>query len=329
MQTRTQSAASLSLLLALGMFVWVILVYTFLHEVGHALAAWLAGGQVYTFNINFFNLGAQVSASHSAQIFSSLAGMALPVLVWFGFILNAPRRGSPALEALKIVASAGVIGSMLAWVIIPLVYASGGAPVNDDVTRFLSLSGINPHLAAGVFGGLTAGMYALARRKIQEGNALREMLLGEAGWLGWQQNRNLYTRMLAVAAGVLFVTVLINLAGGGSRGGVQSAPPEGYQLVRRIDLAGQTNRDEVIAAFTRGGGQGGGVFLQLNQVESEYINVQLVGADGSSRSLFHAEGYTAALDRVEFTQELPPGEYKLVLNAARSRGTLAVYLRGR
>ncbi len=316
------------------MFLWVILVYTFLHEGGHALVAWLTGGTVYTFDINFFNLGAHVSTSpqvsRTAQIASSLAGMALPVLVWFGFILSAPRRGTPALEALKIVASAGVIGSMLAWVLIPLLYVGGGAPVNDDVTRFLSLSGVNPHLAAGLFGGLTAAMYLLARRRILDANALRRLLLGEAGSLGWQQNHILYTRMLMIAVGVITLTAAINLAGGSSRGAtMQIAPPDGYQFVRRIDLSEQRNRDEIIAAFSRGGGEGGGIYLALTGIESEYIDVQLVGADGSRQVLFHAEQYLASFDQVEFTQPLPIGEYKLVLNAARSKGILTVYLRGR
>ncbi|MEN4010791.1 MAG: M50 family metallopeptidase [Chloroflexota bacterium] len=334
MENRANGSASLSVLLALGILLFIVLLYTFLHEGGHALVAWLSGGKVFTFDINFFNLGAHITATpHTnlpAQIANSLAGMALPVLAWFVFILSVARRGSLALEVLKIGASAAVLASMLAWVIIPLAFAGGGAPANDDVTGFLRLSGINPYLAAALFGGLTAGMYSLARRRIQDTSALRVMLMDQGGALGWQENRVLYTRILAVAAVVLLLTVIINLAGGGKNDASATiAPPEGYQFIRRIALSEQENRDEVIAAFSRGGGQGGGVFLALSGIKSELIDVRLVGADGSSRTLFHAEGYTANFERVEFTEPLPPGEYKVVLNAVKSQGALAVYLRGR
>jgi hypothetical protein len=140
---------------------FVFLVYTFLHEIGHALVGIYHGGQLASFSINFLDASAHTgisglfTASQRSQI--NLSGPAMPLLMWLVFILFAPKRANPVLELVKTISSAGVLGSLLPWILVPLVYSSGGAPPGDDVTQFLRNTGMSPLLLS----GLTLGLFAL------------------------------------------------------------------------------------------------------------------------------------------------------------------------
>ncbi|MFN7037204.1 MAG: M50 family metallopeptidase [Bellilinea sp.] len=333
MSGKQQSYGSLTILLTLGLFLWVLLIYTFLHEGGHALVAWLSGGSVHVFDINFFNLGAHVRTSaalnRTGEILNSLAGMGLPLVVWLGFLLIAPRRASPLVETLKLISSAGVLGSLIPWVIIPLIYASGGGPVSDDAARFLQYTELNPNGVAAFFAVAIFGLYRLARARIGNLGALRELILGNFGedGLGWQQNRRVYLTLLVSAGLVLSLTAMINALGSGARRAAQ-AVPEGYQFIRRVELSGGEKQDEVIAVFTRWLGSGG-ILLDLSGVKSELLDVRLAGDNGFEETLLHGEDLTSEQGRVEYTKDLPPGEYRIYLTARGASGVLTVYLRGR
>ncbi|MCX7976875.1 MAG: M50 family metallopeptidase [Bellilinea sp.] len=333
MSGKQQSYGSLTVLLTLGLFLWVLLMYTFLHEGGHALVAWLSGGSVHVFDINFFNLGAHVRTSASlnttGEIFNSIAGMGLPLLVWLAFLLLAPRRASPLVETLKLISSAGVLGSLIPWVIIPLIYASGGGPVNDDAARFLAFSGLKPEWVAAFFAVLIFALYRLARARMGNVGALRELILGNLGEdaLGWAQNRLTYLTLLVSAGLVLSMTAVINLLGGGA-GRVVQPLPEGYQFIRRVELIGGDKQDEVIGVFTRWLGSGG-ILLDLSEVKSELLDVRLEGDNGFEDTLLHGEEFTSEQGRVEYTRDLPPGEYRIFLTTRAASGVLTLYLRGR
>lgn len=333
MDTSRKPSGSLTILLTLGLFLWVLLIYTFLHEGGHALVAWFLGGSVHSFDINFFNLGAHVGIraafDRTGEILNSIAGMGLPLLVWAAGMLLVPRRASPLVETLKLFSSAGVLGSLIPWVIIPLIYAGGGGPVSDDAARFLIFSGFNPQWVAAFFAVLLFALYRLARARTGNLGALRELILGNLGEdaLGWAQNRRTYLTLLVSAGLVLSLTVLINVAGGGA--GRQVLPvPEGYQFIRRVELSGVDKQDEVIAVFTRWLGSGG-ILLDLSDVKSELLDVRLEGDNGFEDTLLHGEVYSTDQGRVEYARDLPPGEYRIYLTARAASGVLTVYLRGR
>lgn len=176
---------------------------------------------------------------------------------------------NPLLETLKLITSAGVLGSLIPWVVIPLIVASGGGPVSDDAARFLQYSGLNPNWVAAFFAVLIFGLYRLARARISNLAALRELILGnlDESALGWQQNRRTYLRLLVSAGLVLGLTALINVIGGGANRTVAPVPA-GYQFVRRVDLSANHGQDEVIAVFTRWLGSSG-ILLQLQDVKEE------------------------------------------------------------
>jgi hypothetical protein len=133
------------LLLALALF--CIFLYTFLHEGGHALAGILSGGTVTGFSVNFLDFSAHVSLAGSftqaEKVTNALAGPGLPLLVWLVFIVFVPKRTNFALESIKLAATIMFLSTLLAWVVLPLVYMSGQFP-RDDVTDFLLHSGASP-----------------------------------------------------------------------------------------------------------------------------------------------------------------------------------------
>jgi hypothetical protein len=138
------------LLVYMGLF--VLTVYTFLHEAGHAAAGLLLGGAIYSFSFNFLDASAHVGISGSFTALErsmiNLSGAALPVTVWFFFMQIAPLRANPALELLKTISSAGLLGSLIPWMLVPLAFMVGAAPEADDVTYFLTNSGLPPLLVA-------------------------------------------------------------------------------------------------------------------------------------------------------------------------------------
>jgi hypothetical protein len=133
----------LFLLLAL----FCLFLYTFLHEGGHALAGILSGGTVTGFSVNFLDFSAHVSLAggftQAEMVANTLAGPSLPLLVWLVFILIIPKRTNFALESIKLTATMIFLSTLLAWVILPLVYLSGQFP-RDDVIDFLMQSGVAP-----------------------------------------------------------------------------------------------------------------------------------------------------------------------------------------
>ena len=144
-QPRLSQLLKIFLLLFITLFVFFL--YTFLHESGHALIGVLSGGTITSFSVNFFDLSAHVGMTGqftpAQAVANNLAGVSLPLLVWLGFMLVVPKRANFALESIKVVGSAMFLSSLLAWIILPLIFWAGQAP-RDDVINFLSNSRIHP-----------------------------------------------------------------------------------------------------------------------------------------------------------------------------------------
>ncbi len=142
-QARLKQVAILLLILLATM-----LLYTTLHEAGHALVGLAFGGKITDFNVNFFNLSAHVGIDgqftlpQSAAI--NVAGASLPLLVWFLVMLLLPKRIGLTLQWTKIVSAMGFLNTLLAWIILPFLFLSNSAPPADDVTHFIENSGFPP-----------------------------------------------------------------------------------------------------------------------------------------------------------------------------------------
>ena len=123
----------------------LIPLYVALHEGGHALTAVLCGARITQFRI----LGAYMA--YEGGRFTSLlslfhiSGMLLPVLVSILYSLAYRSR----IESIfyRIFSFLFILiptGSILAWVIVPILYLLGQAPQTDDAAKFIDSSGLSP-----------------------------------------------------------------------------------------------------------------------------------------------------------------------------------------
>jgi hypothetical protein len=127
-------------------FILIFPIYILLHEGGHSLIAALCGAKITKFSI----LGAYMSYEGGAftPITLSLfhvAGMLLPVLASVVYMLTyRDNAASIPYRTFSFFAVLVPIFSILAWVLVPVLYLAGQAPPNDDVTKFINHSGLSP-----------------------------------------------------------------------------------------------------------------------------------------------------------------------------------------
>lgn len=156
------------LLLFLSLVV-VVPLYIFLHEGGHALVAVLCGDRITDFSIlqaHMSSEGGVYQPVTSALLYAG--GMLLPVIIAAIYILLYRKENEKPFyrifSCLFVISSVYSVG---AWIFVPILYLNGSAPVGDDVTQFLNVSGMNPIavivLAALILGFLT---FLAWRRKI-------------------------------------------------------------------------------------------------------------------------------------------------------------------
>ncbi len=147
---------SLLLKMLLAVFIETIL-YIFLHEGGHALVAVLCGAKITSFSI----VGAYVisTGGNYTQVTSSLqkvAGALLPVVfsvcyILFGF--NKNKKGE-FYRIFSMFSAFIPIGSLFAWVFVPVAFMAGDTEKPDDVIQFLNISGIHPVIVMSISAAL-------------------------------------------------------------------------------------------------------------------------------------------------------------------------------
>lgn len=124
---------------------FTIILYIFLHELGHTIVALACGAKITSFSI----IGARMSYDGGKfnQFSISLlnaGGMLLPVLLCLIFTLTFNRKITNALY-IFFSSTFFVIctGSILAWVVLPFISFFSTLPEGDDVARFLMNSQCN------------------------------------------------------------------------------------------------------------------------------------------------------------------------------------------
>jgi hypothetical protein len=150
--TQYKKTQFLKVLLFLFLALFVVLSYTFLHEGGHALVGVLSGARLTTFSFIDLNahIGLDGNLTSPQRVLFNLAGVGLPLLVWLGFILLAPRQSNFTVEGVKVFSTLFVLSTLQAWVALPIMFIFGNAPLSDDVTNFLRNSGLPPLLVSGL-----------------------------------------------------------------------------------------------------------------------------------------------------------------------------------
>lgn len=321
------SAVITSILLVLFILVFVLFTYTFLHESGHALVGFLFGQTLIEFDVNFLNFGAHVGMMGNltrAQLsLQSIAGEGLPLVIWLVFISIVSRKANSSLEVLKLLSSMIVLNTLLAWIIIPVLYVFGNAPP-DDVTHFLKYSQIPAlfvtFIALVLY--LVGWVYFLSRI-----DGLRNEFL-----LFHTTNLETFTvetrRTILSMAGILVLCILMTFTlDAAAAKNFPAATSEDFVPVAEIDLSAQSFSAETLAQFELKEPENVGVFVIVRDIHTTYFDLSVVGADGYNSIVLHGEGYSAFQESGSWKETLPAGIYRIVLTSHQSPGTASVFLK--
>lgn len=118
-----------------------IILYTLLHEVGHMIVMLSAGATITDFSI----LTAHVSAdggdyTNISSMWLHANGALLPVVVSYIYVMLYQKNSAKSFYRIFSYMFCLIpICSTLTWVIIPFAYLQGNAPINEDVTKFLTI----------------------------------------------------------------------------------------------------------------------------------------------------------------------------------------------
>lgn len=154
-----------------------VFVYVTLHEGGHALVGIVLGRTVTEVSLVSLKphvvLEGQATAPEQAMV--AAGGSGLVILLWFAFML---LRSSHPAGFLTYCASffAGI--EMLAWFVSSCVHTI--APPNNDVTKFITLSGADPALVAASVGAMALLSAAVHARRGSAAPFLPDLLLCHA-----------------------------------------------------------------------------------------------------------------------------------------------------
>lgn len=128
-----------------GLFLFVsaaigLVLYIILHEMGHCIVAVACGARITEFSIFTAHMSyTGGSFTDISDLWLHANGMAFPLIVSYVYMLCYQKEKESVFY--RIFSYLVVImptASVLAWVVIPVVYLVGNAPVGDDVTKFLN-----------------------------------------------------------------------------------------------------------------------------------------------------------------------------------------------
>lgn len=126
--------------------VLIIPLYIILHEGGHSLLAILCGARITKFSIVSAYISYDGGKFNTFTLsLLNLAGMLLPLILSFFYLLFY-RKDNKSVVYRVLSFFFGLIPSfsLIAWIVIPITYLYGKAPLYDDVTKFLNTSGVYP-----------------------------------------------------------------------------------------------------------------------------------------------------------------------------------------
>ena len=119
--------------------VLTIVVYIILHEAGHCIVAAACGARITQFSIITAHMAYEGgSFTGSQMLWFHANGAFLPVTAAYINMLIYPKECRNALyRIVTYVFSVMTMFSLIAWIIIPILYTFGKAPATDDCTKFL------------------------------------------------------------------------------------------------------------------------------------------------------------------------------------------------
>jgi len=185
----------------------VILIYTLLHEGGHAIAALLVGARITAFDVNFVTGSPHVAwegfVKPAGRAFIAVSGPVFPVIVWLLSLSILRWHKAVAVRLGLFVASLMVISSLLPQVIIPVLYMRGLDLRGEDIVGFIIYSGLHPLVVSGLFALLVAILVWLVSKLI------RPLEIVKAPWEQFRSAGPVSIRHRLMTGAMLLVIVLI------------------------------------------------------------------------------------------------------------------------
>jgi hypothetical protein len=296
---------------------------TFLHEAGHALTALALGGDVTDFNINFLDMSAHVSLSGSftraQHAWINLNGSALPFVLWLFGMLALPKHTNPLGQVIKGITALIVVNTLLAWMALPILHLFHCAPPGDDVTQFLFNSEWHPLNVALTAAGLYfLGWVVTIKRIEQPGAALSALLKMDVPHIPGTLVSALVTisALLIVISSISFATCRD-----------QSRIPNGYTLIKDIDLSAENFAQEPLLSFTLAAPERTSFLLHVQNLDTRLVDVTLQKVDGDPITLLHGEGFSTPDNISNINLMLGAGDYQIVLTTQNAIGRLRLYLK--
>ena len=299
-----------------------LVLYTFLHESGHALLGLLFGGKLTAFSINFWDLSAHAGLSGEftdlQRSLISLAGVSLPLLAWLIFLIVAPKKGDTVLEWFKLAGSMAVLNTLLAWIVIPFLYLAGRAPA-DDCTNFLRVSGAQPLFVSGL--ALLVYLYGwvLLLNKFGgvRGLIAHVRLSNNPVWT--PSSRRTAVSLFALSAATALIALGIRqfypfadiLAG-----------PEGYTAIFSLDLSDRAYADETVYRFRLDEPASASLFFGLQEIKKGPVHITLIGPRGYENTFISGDtSFNAGKATVHPRDlRLDPGSYRIVVTFPQTPG---------
>ena len=320
------------ILATIGIALGVIFLYAILHEGGHALFVLLFGGEVTEFEVNFLTSKPHISYTGiddpMKRALISLGGPLMPLVLIPLLILSLRKTRNVLARGITLLVLINLLPTIIISAVICLAYGFGSVSAGEDLAKFLSLTGVNPFMTAGVFILLFAAYLALAIKvgKAKEAaitviNALRETPANS---------------QISPAVRALITILILAAAVGIIRNAVTQDTPAAPPLTYHTKL--EVNLEEISpgsAIFHKFAVDQPTVFdfVYSLQTTSE-ITLQLVNLEG--KPLLASNEDTMVMYRgsenlrlARFTGfTLLPGEYGLEISPG-SRGSLTMYIDSR
>jgi hypothetical protein len=138
----------------------------------------------------------------------------------------------------------------------------------------------------------------------------------------WVKRPSTFTILLTLS--LLIITFTVGCIAAQQE--VSLTPPPNFQPLAEVDLSAQPFEGAILGQFTLEETAVTTIFYTIPNIDTAYFDLSLSGPDGSSYLILHSEDYqTDKHGGGEWEQNLPPGEYRVMLTAQQSPGVLSVY----
>ena len=315
--------------LLLFLLLFVLSLYTLLHEGGHALMGLLFGGKITSFSANFFNLSAHVGIEGEFSLLQnaliSVAGVSFPLLLCMAYLLLAPKSNQPLVGYFRLILFIGTVNTLLAWIAIPVLVLFGQT-ASDDSFNFLNYTGLHPLIVTGAALLVYLLCWVLFLRKMGGFQQLRHSV--RFTQLDIRQPETQKNLGILGISGVVIMAATYALTVAMPDPGFKA--PEGYETVAEFELSQGPMLDAVAVQFSVVEPSSVNLFIALNNVKGGPAKIHLVGPNGYDEVFFNDTNENLDIGKASVhPRELPlePGDYELRVSFPRSKGRISVSIK--